>query len=74
MNPDVESFQHTSLRTLTFGPWEMPHTTDTEAVARIIFSMLPHVCTVNEADEEWDEVNRHLESLARAGQLEQPRA
>jgi hypothetical protein len=68
MDPDVESFQHTSLRTLTFEPWEMPHTTDAEAVARIIFSMLPRVCKINEYNREWREVNRHLELLARAGQ------
>jgi hypothetical protein len=73
INPEAESFQHSSLQKLHLGDSRVG---DAEAVALIIFSMLPHVGEVmyfgygtntgylggNSA--MWWEVNRHLRSFA----------
>ncbi|KAG1869390.1 hypothetical protein DFJ58DRAFT_765820 [Suillus subalutaceus] len=67
-----ESFQHTTLESLklTRSP-----VTDAEAVARILFSMLPRIDQVLDQRvsvdswnidlylQQWDEVNRHLDLL-----------
>jgi hypothetical protein len=64
IDPEVESFQHTSLRL-----WDMchNHVADPEAVARIIFSMLPSIDSVGYNFYEpnlWPEVNDFLDEFA----------
>ncbi|KAG1744568.1 uncharacterized protein EDB91DRAFT_191157 [Suillus paluster] len=75
IDPKAESFQHTALQILDLT-WS--HVADAEAVARIIFSMLPCVdrvaqigtwCTGSRPKEEWYEVNRHLKSLKSSAVL-----
>ncbi|OAX36031.1 hypothetical protein K503DRAFT_330903 [Rhizopogon vinicolor AM-OR11-026] len=65
IDPESESFQHTSLRTFHVGS---SHVEDPRAVARIIFSMLPCVSEVAHRGSNlvWDEVNRQLKSFARS--------
>jgi hypothetical protein len=62
IDPEVESFQHTSLQTLNVGS---SHVGDPVAVSRIIFMMLPCIRRVIRYCNrlEWDEVNRQLDSL-----------
>ncbi|KAG1801118.1 uncharacterized protein BJ212DRAFT_1384807 [Suillus subaureus] len=64
IDPDTESFQHTALQQLILRPSDLA---DGEAVARIIFSMLPCVdrvlYSVYPELYSWHEVNRHLESF-----------
>ncbi|OAX37562.1 hypothetical protein K503DRAFT_226742 [Rhizopogon vinicolor AM-OR11-026] len=62
VDPDAESFQHTSLQTLDLGFSDVD---DHQAVARIIFSMLPRICQVVPFRNrwQWDKVNRQLEYL-----------
>ena len=62
IDPEVESFQHTSLQILYVGS---SHVGDPVAVARIIFMMLPCIrCVIRNWNRlEWDEVNRQLDSL-----------
>ncbi|KAG2121774.1 hypothetical protein BD769DRAFT_1476847 [Suillus cothurnatus] len=64
IDPDTESFQHTALQQLILRPSDLA---DGEAVARIIFSMLPYVnrvlYSVYPELYSWQEVNGHLESL-----------
>ncbi|OJA13888.1 hypothetical protein AZE42_05395 [Rhizopogon vesiculosus] len=62
VDPEAESFQHTSLQSLAVGSSK---TEDPEAAARIIFSMLPSISHVDHDWNilEWDEVNGQLESL-----------
>jgi hypothetical protein len=63
---ETESFQHTSLKTLVVGSSE-PEDANVEAVARIIFFMLPAVdrvvCATRISPRAWNNVNRHLELL-----------
>ncbi|KAG0694970.1 hypothetical protein DFH29DRAFT_880347 [Suillus ampliporus] len=66
IDPKAESFQHTTLHTLDLAQsWEA----DAEAVARIIFSMLPCVDMVSRLPDlshlshAWHDVNKHLKSL-----------
>jgi hypothetical protein len=62
IDPEAQSFQHTSLRTLNVGSSRVE---DPGAVARIIFSMLPCVSEVGHRGSSlWDEVNRQLASFA----------
>jgi hypothetical protein len=62
IDPEIESFQHTSLQRLDVGS---SHVGDPVAVARIIFMMLPCIrCVIRDSNRpEWDEVNRQLDSL-----------
>ncbi|OJA13276.1 hypothetical protein AZE42_05020 [Rhizopogon vesiculosus] len=61
VDPEAESFQHTSLRTLDLSYSDVE---DPQAVARIIFSMLPCISEVLHWDIlEWDQVDSELESL-----------
>ncbi|KAG1777993.1 hypothetical protein EV702DRAFT_1099266, partial [Suillus placidus] len=65
IEPEAESFQHTSLKTLIVGSSELGEA-DVEAIARIIFSMLPAVDRVMCASgvpRSWNNVNRHLQLL-----------
>lgn len=73
IDPNTESFQHTSLK--EFGVCAS-RVQDPEAVARIIFSMLPCVYRVDYHWDSgnasmWEEVNQHLKSWAAVSQ-EQP--
>jgi len=68
IDPNTESFQHTSLQELCLGSSPIE---DPEVVARIISSALPCVSQVtyhwnsrNAFESAWDEVNTQLESLA----------
>ncbi|KAG2348242.1 hypothetical protein BDR05DRAFT_986854 [Suillus weaverae] len=63
IDPDVEPVRHTSLRMLELKTPRF-HIANAEALARIIFSYLPHIILVGEFD--WDEVNMHLKSLKDA--------
>ncbi|KAG1750769.1 hypothetical protein EDB19DRAFT_1904167 [Suillus lakei] len=61
IDPDNESFQHTSLQSLNVGYSDIE---DAEAAARIIFSMLPCVDQVGHAAwQEWHDVNEFLKSF-----------
>jgi len=66
IEPEVESFQHTSLRNLAVDSCEL-EAVNVEAVARIIYSMLPAVSQVIYSDDgvprSWHNVNRHLNLL-----------
>ncbi|KAG1781629.1 hypothetical protein EV702DRAFT_1275777 [Suillus placidus] len=63
IDPETESFQHTTLKSFHVG-FSNVLVADAEAVARIIFCMLPCVDQVGYADsEEWDEVNKCLASF-----------
>ncbi|KAG2115554.1 hypothetical protein BD769DRAFT_1778298 [Suillus cothurnatus] len=72
IDPQTESFQHTSLQTLDV---RSSHITDREAVAHIIFSMLPSVESViygssgHHIRYAWQEVNRRLQSLKSSAVL-----
>jgi hypothetical protein len=68
VDPEVESFQHTSLRCLDVSDSDI---TDPEAVARIIFSMLPYIEDGVDFDNAgdsraklWYEVNDFLDVFA----------
>lgn len=64
IDPETESFQHTSLQKFNVG---FSNVEDVEAAARIIFSMLPCVEQVRHADEnKWDKVNQRLKYLKSA--------
>ncbi|OJA11448.1 hypothetical protein AZE42_08842 [Rhizopogon vesiculosus] len=75
VDPEVESFQHTSLRYLDVSDSDV---TDPEAVARIIFSMLPYIkdgVDFNDFDDLddfgtnlWYEVNDCLDAFAARDQ------
>ncbi|OAX35890.1 hypothetical protein K503DRAFT_784748 [Rhizopogon vinicolor AM-OR11-026] len=70
IDPEADSFQHPSLHTLDLGASLM---VDAATVARIIFSMLPHVNKVmyNKSvggSSAWGRVNRHLQSFAAVDQ------
>ncbi|KAG1892904.1 uncharacterized protein F5891DRAFT_1068422 [Suillus fuscotomentosus] len=64
--PEVESFQHTSLRNLAVDSCEL-EAVNVEAVARIIYSMLPAVSQVIYSDDgvprSLHNVNKHLDLL-----------
>ncbi|KAG1744544.1 uncharacterized protein EDB91DRAFT_189270 [Suillus paluster] len=65
IDPEAESYQHTSLTSLNLC---LSHheDADAEAVARIIFFMLPGIEQVGlgaDWEDGWHEVNRHLECL-----------
>jgi hypothetical protein len=66
IEPEAESFQHTSLRTLVVGSSELENV-NVEAVAQIIFSMLPAVdqvmCASGGVPRLWSSVNKRLEFL-----------
>ncbi|KAG0694958.1 hypothetical protein DFH29DRAFT_295474 [Suillus ampliporus] len=69
IDPEAESFQHTSLR--NFGVCSSK-VADAEAVARIIFSVLPCVDRVSYHQNGgshlvWNDVNKQLKSLAALG-------
>ncbi|KAG1781537.1 hypothetical protein EV702DRAFT_1275702 [Suillus placidus] len=67
IDPETESFQHTSLQKFNVG---FSNVEDVEAAARIIFTMLPGVEQVRHADEnEWDKVNKHLEYFKSSAAL-----
>ncbi|KAG0694971.1 hypothetical protein DFH29DRAFT_295970 [Suillus ampliporus] len=72
LDPKAESFQHASLQTLDV---RSSHTTDSEAVAHIILSMLPCVKSVIHSYSgryvryAWYEVNRRLESFKSSAAL-----
>ncbi|OAX37563.1 hypothetical protein K503DRAFT_801147 [Rhizopogon vinicolor AM-OR11-026] len=59
VDPDAESFQHTSLQTLNLG---FSRVGDPEAIAGIISSMFPCISQVNSTfnRKEWVAVNRRL--------------
>jgi hypothetical protein len=59
IDPKAESFQHTSL--ITLGVHDSP-AADDEAIARIIFAMLPNVRFAN----TWSKISQHHESLKEA--------
>lgn len=63
IDPKAESFQHTSL--INLGVCDSP-AADTEAIARIIFAMLPNVRLAN----TWSDINTHLESLKASSNLQ----
>ncbi|KAG1813829.1 uncharacterized protein BJ212DRAFT_376433 [Suillus subaureus] len=63
IDPKVESFQHTSLKRM--GIYPSP-AADPEAVARIIFAMLPNVHLA----DTWGDVNTHLKSLRASSSLQ----
>ncbi|OJA13880.1 hypothetical protein AZE42_05404 [Rhizopogon vesiculosus] len=70
INPEADSFQHPSLHTLDLGASLI---VDAAAVARIIFSMLPHVGEVVYdrsvgGSSAWGRVNWHLQSFAAVDQ------
>jgi len=62
IDPEVESFQHTSLQTLDVCS---SHVGDPVVISRIIFMMLPCIRRVIRDGNrpEWDEINRQLDSL-----------
>lgn len=71
IDPTAESFQHTTLESLNLTRSPV---VDAEAVARILFSMLPRIDEVSEVRRDpcetrnfgnwrWGEVNRHLDLL-----------
>ncbi|KAG1724868.1 hypothetical protein EDB19DRAFT_293754 [Suillus lakei] len=60
IDPKAESFQHTSLKKLVV--YSSP-VADAEAVARIIFSMLPNIQPNIRFPDFWEDVNTHLKSL-----------
>lgn len=67
IGPAAESFQHTSLRKLRVGASSVA-ATEVEAVARIIFSVLPCADLVTEwgggsRGSLWHEVNRRIQAL-----------
>ncbi|KAG2125452.1 hypothetical protein DEU56DRAFT_825168 [Suillus clintonianus] len=65
IGPEAKLFQNTSLQNLTIASSE-PKETDSEAVARIIYSVLPAVEQVMRGNGNvrlWNNVNRHLELL-----------
>jgi hypothetical protein len=66
IEPEAESFQHTSLRTLVVGSSELEGV-NVEAIAHIISSMLPAVDQVMRASggtpRLWSDVNKRLEFL-----------
>jgi hypothetical protein len=63
IDPEAESFQHTSL--IGFGTCPTPRA-DAAAIARIIFAMLPNV----QLKYTWSEVDTHLESLKASSTLQ----
>ncbi|KAG2354971.1 hypothetical protein BDR07DRAFT_1613945 [Suillus spraguei] len=63
IDPKAESFQHTSLQNM--GVCTSP-VADAEAVARIIFAMLPNVHLA----DSWGDVNTHLKSLKASSSLQ----
>jgi hypothetical protein len=70
IDPTAESFQHTTLESLELT---RSCVVDVEAVARILFSMLPRIDKVTDQwdpwnteihfQKQWDEVSRHLDLL-----------
>ncbi|KAG1733807.1 hypothetical protein EDB19DRAFT_1729676 [Suillus lakei] len=72
IDPQAESFQHTSLRTLDV---RSSHIADREAVAHIISSMLPSVESViygysgHHIRYAWQEVNKRLKSFKSSAVL-----
>ncbi|KAG2082843.1 uncharacterized protein F5147DRAFT_208103 [Suillus discolor] len=66
IEPEVESFQHTSLKNLTVDSCELEGV-NVEAVARIIYSMLPAInqvmCSNGGIPRLWYNVNKHLDML-----------
>ncbi|KAG2128137.1 hypothetical protein BD769DRAFT_1775710 [Suillus cothurnatus] len=68
IDPETESFQHTTLQKFNVG---FSNVEDVEAIARIIFSMLPRVEKVRHGNEdEWIQVNEHLEYLKSSAVLD----
>ncbi|KAG1871576.1 hypothetical protein F4604DRAFT_802946 [Suillus subluteus] len=63
IDPEAESFKHTSLKRM--GICTSP-AADAEAVARIIFAMLPDV----HLGDSWGDVNTHLKSLRASSSLQ----
>jgi hypothetical protein len=64
IDPEAESFQHTSLRILDVCGSRVE---DPEAVARIIFSMLPSIQKIDyltDTQHSWLKVNEFLRYLA----------
>ncbi|OAX35227.1 hypothetical protein K503DRAFT_802985 [Rhizopogon vinicolor AM-OR11-026] len=65
VDPEVESFQHTSLRYLNVSNSDVM---DPAAVARMIFSMLPCIKNGVDLDDSgtdlWHEVNDFLDAFA----------
>ncbi|KAG2048810.1 hypothetical protein BDR06DRAFT_1012731 [Suillus hirtellus] len=59
----TESFQHTSLESISY--YSSP-AANAEAVARIIFTMLPNV----QLADTWGDVNTHLKSLRASSSLQ----
>ncbi|KAG1813457.1 hypothetical protein EV424DRAFT_1557555 [Suillus variegatus] len=66
IEPEVESFQHTSLNNLIIDSCEL-EAVNVEGVARIIYSMLPAVgqvmCSNGGVPRLWYNVNMHLDLL-----------
>ncbi|KAG2065884.1 hypothetical protein BDR04DRAFT_1234321 [Suillus decipiens] len=73
IDPTAESFQHTTIESLNLT---RSRVADPEAVARILFSMFPHIDEVTDprapwgsfamaiySQTQWDEVNMHLNIL-----------
>ncbi|KAG2127687.1 hypothetical protein DEU56DRAFT_527069 [Suillus clintonianus] len=71
IDPAAETFRHTSLQTLYVGTAQVE---DTEAVARIIFSMLPCVDEVDISPSghtnAWREVQEHLNRFKSSSVLD----
>jgi hypothetical protein len=67
IDPKAESFQHISLINLGVRVHDPP-AADTEAIARIIFAMLPNVRFAN----TWSGISMHLESLKASSNLDYP--
>lgn len=63
IDPKAESFQHTSL--ITLGVHDCP-AADDEAIARIIFAMLPNVRFAS----TWSRISQHHESLQASSNLQ----
>ncbi|KAG1731672.1 hypothetical protein EDB19DRAFT_2041697 [Suillus lakei] len=66
IDPKAESFQHISLKKLVM--YSSP-VADAEAVARIIFSMLPDIQPNIHLLDMWEDVNAHLKSLKSSSSL-----
>ncbi|KAG1879620.1 hypothetical protein C8R48DRAFT_236955 [Suillus tomentosus] len=63
IDPKAESFQHTSLKSI--GYYSSP-AANAEAVARIIFTMLPNL----QLADTWGDVNTHLKFLKASSSLQ----
>ncbi|KAG1748069.1 hypothetical protein EDB19DRAFT_239404 [Suillus lakei] len=68
IGPAAEPFQHTSLQILRVGTSSVVEA-EAEAVARMIFCMLPRVEQVADPKWAWHQVNRHLKIFRSSAAL-----